>query len=72
MVLVLHGHTAGSVTGPYSWRTMTDVAGGINPAFLIYPNASNGNKSLVYSLWLKGKIHVAASPAGPFRVLFGA
>jgi hypothetical protein len=51
---------------------MTDVAGGINPAFLIYPNASNGNKSLVYSLWLKGKIHVAASPAGPFRVLFGA
>ena len=49
---------------PYRWSTMQDVAGGINPAFLIFPNASDGNK-LVYSLWLKGKIHVADSASGP-------
>lgn len=64
---VLHG-TADTITGPYSWAAMTDVAGGINPAFLIFPNTSNGNQP-VFSLWLRGKIHVADSAAGPYRVL---
>jgi hypothetical protein len=47
------------------------VAGGINPALLVYPNRSDPNQKLVYSLWLKGKIHVANSAAGPWSVLQG-
>ena len=66
---ILHG-TANAITGPYSWHTMTDVFGGINPAYLVFPNKSDGNR-MVYSLWLKGKIHVADSAAGPYRLLAG-
>ena len=66
---ILHG-TADDIEGPYSWSTMTSVAGGINPAFLVFPNASDGGKS-VYSLWVRGKIHVSDSASGPFRVLEG-
>ena len=60
---MLHG-TADVITGPYSWTPLAGVAGGINPAVLVFPNASDGNRS-VYSLWLKGKIHVADSAGGP-------
>lgn len=68
---LLHG-TAEVITGPYSWTAMKGIAGGINPAFLKYPNASSSsNDSMVYSIWLKGKIHVADSAAGPFRLLEG-
>ena len=65
---VMHG-TAASPTGPFTWGRYPDLPGAINPAFVVYPHPSTGRP--VYSLWVGGKIQVADSAAGPYRLLEG-
>ena len=58
-----HG-TSKAVEGPYDWTSPNISSTAINPAALVYPNASTG--AMVYSLWIGGDIFVASDPAGPF------
>lgn len=57
---------ATSPTGPYDWSSHANLSvANINPAALVYPNASSSSGS-TYSVWLGGVILVAETADGPF------
>ena len=66
-----HG-IASHPAGPYAWNELPDIPGGINPAFLIYPDvatelSSGGEKSkMVYSIWNADGVMTASGPNGTF------
>jgi len=63
VIYYAHG-TSKAVEGPYDWSSPNISSTAINPAALVFPNASTGE--MVYSLWIGSEIFVAADPAGPF------
>jgi len=62
---ILHG-VAANVTGPYDWSAQPSLptGGGENPAFVTFVDPTTGKT--VYSLWISGKVRIAATPLGPF------
>lgn len=62
-----HG-TAAKIEGPYDWSGPNISSTAINPAALVFPDATTGK--LVYSLWIGGDIWVAADAAGPYVKTF--
>lgn len=62
-----HG-VATNVEGPYDWSSPNISSTSINPAALVFPNASTG--APVYSLWIGGDILISTSAAGPYVVAF--
>ena len=66
VIYTAHG-VASDPAGPYDWSTLPNISvASINPAALVYPNASSSSGALVYSVWLGGNILLADSAYGPF------
>jgi hypothetical protein len=59
-----HG-VASNVEGPFDFSSPNISSNAINPAALVFPNATNPSE-LVYSLWIGGDILLASSAAGPY------
>jgi hypothetical protein len=61
-----HGVSTAGVEGPYDFSSPNISSTAINPAALVFPNASTG--APVYTLWVGGDILVSASgsAAGPY------
>ena len=57
-----HG-IASNVEGPYDFSSPNISSTAINPAALVFPNASGAN---VYSLWIGGDILLSSSAGGPY------
>jgi hypothetical protein len=63
-----HG-VSSSVEGPYDWSRFPNISStAINPAALVFPNASTGEP--VYALFIGGDILLSSSAAGPFAVAY--
>jgi hypothetical protein len=62
-----HG-VSSSPTGPFDWTAFPNLpVHDINPAALVYPNASSSSGSTT-AIFLGGQIMIADSPDGPFTV----
>ena len=66
---VLRG-VATSVAGPYTWETQPELPAAINPAAVAFTDPATGAR--VFSLWLGGRVFVAASAGGPWTPSPGA
>ena len=58
-----HG-VSSNVEGPYDFSSPNISSNAINPAALVFPNATSGE--LVYSLWIGGDILLSSTAAGPY------
>lgn len=67
VIYYAHG-TAKNIHGPYDWSSPNITSNAINPAALVFPNATTGK--MVYSLWIGGDIWVAADAAGPYEKMY--
>ena len=63
VIYYAHG-VASKPEGPYDWSLPNISSNAINPAALVFPDATTGD--LVYTLWIGNDILVASSVAGPY------
>lgn len=67
MLYYAHG-TAANVEGPYNWANPNISSNAINPAALVFPNATTG--APVYSLWIGNDILTSDDANGPYVKAF--
>ena len=63
---IKHG-VAAAPTGPFEWLEDLNISAGINPAALVFRDPATNRT--VFSLWVNGRVYVAASPSGPFTAV---
>lgn len=68
---MLHG-IASKIEGPWTWGARPDIPiAAINPAYLAFPNADNGNQTK-HSLWVGSRVWVADTLDGPYDEVKGS